>query len=46
VSDTVLRTAVQIALVNLDTCFEEGAEDLDYPDRARGELRKALEYSA
>ncbi|MFA5709308.1 hypothetical protein [Mycolicibacterium sp.] len=38
-----LREAARIALANLDTFFAEGdAEDLDYVDRAREELRAAL----
>lgn len=39
---TDLRAAAELALVNLDAFFESGAEELDYVDRARGELWKAL----
>lgn len=37
-----LREAARVALANLDAFFDGGAEELDYADRARDELRAAL----
>lgn len=37
-----LREAARTALNNLDAFFDGGAEELDYADRARDELRQAL----
>ncbi len=41
-ADAAGRAAVELALVNLDAFFDGGAEELDYVDRARDELRRAL----